>query len=664
MAQNKILGKVAFATQYAKLKADGTRESYIDAMDRVKAMHVEKFPALEQRIEQVFKDFVYPQIVFPSQRSTQFGGDAIKRNNMRLYNCTASYCDRVRFFAEGFWLLMSGCGVGFSIQRHHVLRLPKLITKAQRDERMFKIHVVQDSIEGWADAVFDLIKSYLPSDDTEGRYEINFHYDQVRPEGAPISIGGVAPGPQVLKTAIEKVKSILDQAVNEGISQLRPIHCFDMFMHISHAALLSSRRAATIALFSPDDDEMMSAKTGDWWRDNPQRAYANISAQIITSDITEKKDVFDKIVDTARQYGEPGFFFAGSTEYATNPCGEIGLYPQIQEEDGSWSSGWAVCNLNEIVVSNLSSATSKAMYDRAIDDDEDADLKQKRFNFLGACQAAAFLGTLQASYTQTGYLGDVSKRIIERDALIGVSMTGIMHDPKVVEHKNFLQLAASLIRQENELTAQKIGINRALRCTTIKPSGNSSTVAGCCAGIHPYHARHYIRRMRINKINPIWNEILSKLPQVCDDSDSQVGIVAFACEAPEGAILRSDIDAVSFLNKVKFFQDYWVMGGNNPIDSQKGLTHNVSNTCTVKDTEWDAVKDTIWELRKSVRGISLLSDYGDTVYKNAPYEAVDPDNEFYKTLLDANWDRVDFSLGGYVENPQAEPACAGGVCLI
>jgi hypothetical protein len=170
--------------------------------------------------------------------------------------------------------------------------------------------------------------------------------------------------------------------------------------------------------------------------------------------------------------------------------------------------------------------------------------------------------------------------------------------------------------------------------------------------------------MRINKINPIWHEILNKLPQVCDDSDSQVGIVAFACEAPDGAILRSDIDAVSFLNKVKFFQDYWVMGGNNPIDSQKGLTHNVSNTCTVKDTEWDAVKDTIWELRKSVRGISLLSDYGDTVYKNAPYEAVDPDNEFYKTLLNADWDRVDFSLGGYVENPQAEPACAGGVCLI
>ena len=172
------------------------------------------------------------------------------------------------------------------------------------------------------------------------------------------------------------------------------------------------------------------------------------------------------------------------------------------------------------------------------DDDEDADLKQKRFNFLGACQAAAFLGTLQASYTQTGYLGDVSKRIIERDALIGVSMTGIMHDPKVVEHKNFLLLASSLIRQENELTAQKIGINKALRCTTIKPSGNSSTVAGCCAGIHPYHAKHYIRRMRINKINPIWHEILSKLPQVCDDSDSQVGIVAFACEAPDGAILR------------------------------------------------------------------------------------------------------------------------------
>jgi ribonucleoside-diphosphate reductase alpha chain len=243
-------------------------------------------------------------------------------------------------------------------------------------------------------------------------------------------------------------------------------------------------------------------------------------------------------------------------------------------------------------------------------------------------------------------------------------MTGIMHNPKLIENKNLLQMGGLMIRNENELTAKAIGINQALRCTTIKPSGNSSTVAGCCAGIHPYHARYYIRRMRINKINPIWAEILNKLPQVCDDSDPQVGIVAFACEAPEKAILRKDIDAIEFLNKVKFFQDYWVMAGNREIESQKGLTHNVSNTCTVKSGEWDAIKDRIWDLRKSVRGISLLSDYGDTVYKNAPYETSDISDEYYKTLLGADWSLVDFSLGGYVENPQADPACAGGVCLL
>lgn len=642
MAQNKILGQVAFATQYAKIKADGSRESYADAMGRVRDMHIEKFPQLAKRINRVFDEFVMPQIVFPSQRSTQFGGDAIKRNNMRLYNCTASYCDRVRFFAEGFWLLMSGCGVGFSVQKHHIDRLPRLITAEQRDARINKIHVVADSIEGWADAVLALVSSYMPMNEEQAKCCINFHYDRVRPEGSPISIGGVAPGPQVLKTAIDRVKAILDQAVNDGQYHVRPIQAFDMFMHISHAALLSSRRAATIALFSPDDDEMMTAKTGDWWMTQPQRAYANISAQIDTSSLTEKKNIFAQIVDTARQYGEPGFFFAHSTEYATNPCGEIGLYPRILEADGTWSSGWAVCNLNEIVIPNI------------IDS----------HHFIQACSAAAFLGTLQASYTETGYLGDVSKRIIERDALIGVSMTGIMHNPKLIENKNLLQMGGLMIRNENELTAKAIGINQALRCTTIKPSGNSSTVAGCCAGIHPYHARYYIRRMRINKINPIWAEILSKLPQVCDDSDPQVGIVAFACEAPEKAILRKDIDAIEFLNKVKFFQDYWVMAGNREIESQKGLTHNVSNTCTVKADEWDAIKDRIWEMRKSVRGISLLSDYGDTVYKNAPYETSDISDEYYKILLDADWSRVDFSLGGYVENPQADPACAGGACLL
>ena len=215
MSQNEILGKVAFATQYSHIKKDGKRETYIDAMTRVKQMHQEKFPKLSTQIEAVFNNFVFPGVVFPSQRSTQFGGVAIKRNNMRMYNCTASYIDRVRFFAEGFWLLMSGCGVGFSVQKHHIAKLPALISKDQRDSRLNKIHVVEDSIEGWAEAVHVLTKSYLPSSEDEAKYCINFHYDQVRPEGSPISIGGVAPGPKVLEAAIEKVRFILDQAVDQ-----------------------------------------------------------------------------------------------------------------------------------------------------------------------------------------------------------------------------------------------------------------------------------------------------------------------------------------------------------------------------------------------------------------------------------------------------------------
>jgi len=592
MSQNKILGEVAFATQYAHIKADGTRETYIDAMTRVKNMHQKKFPYLANRIEDVFKTFVYHGIVFPSQRSTQFAGVAIERNNMRMYNCTASYIDRVRFFAEGFWLLMSGCGVGFSVQKHHIAKLPNLISKTQRDARLKKIHVVEDSIEGWAEAVHVLTKSYLPTNEDEARYCIGFHYDQVRPEGASISIGGVAPGPKVLETAIEKVRSILDDAVNQGQLRLKPIQCFDIFMHISHSALLSSRRAATIALFSPDDEEMMTAKTGTWWQDNPQRAYANISAQIVLDGL-EKKDTFIKIIDNAKQFGEPGFFFASDKNFATNPCGEIGLYPTYKNEDGSTESGWAVCNLNEIVIAKIKDA---------------AELK-------AACRAAAFLGTLQASYTNTGYLGDTTKKIIERDAL-----------------------------------------------------GNSSTVAGCSAGIHPYHAKKYIRTMRINKINPIWQEIVSQLPEVCDDRDPQVGIVSFACEAPAGAIVRKDLSAADFLKKVEFIQRYWVAPTTKIREkNQFGLTHNVSNTCTVKADEWDDLISSIWRLRDSVKGISLLSDYGDHVYENAPYQTVDDNIEMiekYNKLLNADWSKVNLNVGGFKENPAVEPACAGGVCLI
>lgn len=646
MSQNKILGEVAFATQYAHVKADGKRETYLDAMARVKQMHQKKFPYLANRIEDVFKTFVNHGLVFPSQRSTQFAGVAIERNNMRMYNCTASYIDRVRFFAEGFWLLMSGCGVGFSVQKHHIAKLPNLISKTQRDSRLNKIHVVEDSIEGWAEAVNSLMKSYLPVNDDEAKYCIKFHYDQVRPEGSPISIGGVAPGPKVLEVAIEKVRFILDQAVDQAQDRLRPIQCFDIFMHISHAALLSSRRAATIALFSPDDEEMMTAKTGTWWQDNPQRAYANISAQIVLDGL-EKKDVFIKIIDNAKQFGEPGFFFASDKDFATNPCGEIGLYPTYKNEDGHTESGWAVCNLNEIVVAKLKNA---------------AELK-------ASCRAAAFLGTLQASYTNTGYLGETTKKIIERDALLGVSMTGIMSAPNLIFDEFLLKGCAQVVIDENEQTSRKIGINSALRATTIKPSGNSSTVAGCSAGIHPYHAKKYIRTMRINKINPIWREIVGQLPEVCDDRDPQVGIVSFACEAPAGAIVRKDLSAEDFLKKVEFIQRYWVAPTTKLREkNQFGLTHNVSNTCTVKADEWDDLINRIWRLRDSVKGISLLSDYGDHVYENAPYQTVEDDNiemiEKYNKLLSADWSKVNLNVGGFKENPAVEPACAGGVCLI
>ena len=644
-AQNELLGNVAFATQYAKIKSDGTRENYTDAMCRVRDMHSKKFPSLKDQINKVFEDFVFKKIIFPSQRSTQFAGVAIERNNMRMYNCTASYVDRPRFFAEGFWLLMSGCGVGFSVQKPHIAKLPSLISKEQRDARLCIVHVVEDSIEGWADAIDALITSYLPHDG-KGQYCVNFHYDKVRPEGAPISIGGVAPGPQVLKTAIEKVKSLLDLAVDQGQEKLRSIQCFDIFMHISHAALLSSRRAATIALFSPDDEEMMTAKTGSWWIDQPQRAYANISAQIVL-DGTEEKDFFKQIIENAKQYGEPGFFFASSQEHATNPCGEIGLYPTYKDENGNCHSGWAVCNLNEIVIPNV----------------QDTD------HFYEACKAAAFLGTIQASYTRAGYLGEITQKIIERDALLGVSMTGMMSKPDLSLHPLALQHGASLIQQENKKTADLIGINPALRCTTIKPSGNSSTVAGCSAGIHPYHAKRYIRTMRINKINPIWQEILSKLPDVCDDRDAQVGIVSFACEAPAEAVLRSDINANAFLTNVELVQRYWVAPTTSmrEIDQRK-ITHNVSNTCTVKIDEWDDLTNRIWDLRDRVRGISLLSDYGDHVYENAPYQSVHDSDiqmiEKYNKLLNADWSKVDLNLGGYVEPAQVDPACAGGVCLI
>ena len=665
--QNDLLGRVAFSAQYARpLVGGGGRELWHHAVNRVEAMHLKRYPQVAGETMAAFK-LVNDMRVFPSQRSTQFGGRPIERNNMRIYNCTYSPCDRVRFFSEAFWLLLSGCGTGFSIRAADVKRLPRLITPSEMVRRERRTHMVSDSIEGWAHAVNLLIESYLHRGYYEEYYDFKYDFSLIRPKGAPISSGGFAPGHKPLAKALELIDQMLHKAVLDRRPRLRSIDCFDLVMYLSEAVLSGGvRRSASIAIFDEDDELMMAAKTGDWYVSHPQRAYANISAGL---SITEAdRSTVDHIVEMARQWGEPGVLWQQDPHHGTNPCAEIGLFPYVVTDSKGeqvtaitldllqrrehyeargyeFTSGWAVCNLTEI---NGAKVTS-------------------REDFLEACRAAAHIGTLQAGYTHQGYLLLATKVILKQEALLGVSITGMCAAPELLFDPELLEEGARVCIEQNIKTAKAIGIRTASRVTTVKPSGNTSTVAGTSAGVHPFHARRYIRRMRIAKVNPVWSEIFAKVPEACLELDEHTGVVAFACEAPVGALTREHDSALAHLERVRLVYQHWVKPGSSP-SRVEGLTHNVSNTTTVKDDEWEEVADFLWEARGELRGVALLGWFGDSAYNNAPYQTVEEGSEaetIWFKLAALDWSGVDLQgLDSDYYDAQLEPACSGGQCTL
>ena len=420
--------------------------------------------------------------------------------------------------------------------------------------------VVKDSIEGWAEALQALIDSYFFTDyfDHAFDFELEFDYSRIRPKGSPISSGGRAPGHVPLENCLESIRTLLQE---RGGQKLRSIDVFDLCMNLSAAVLSGGvRRSASICLFDENDSLMLNAKTGNWWRTHPHRAYANISATIPT-DGSEYKTMVDRVIKLNSQWGEPGVYFSDSPDFGTNPCCEIGLYPYLVEsalgthqtsiplpisrnrerlESGGWTwrSGWAVCNLTEI----------------------NMEKNKTEEEFLEACDAASFIGTLQAGYTDTGYLGDVSKRIIQQEALIGVSLTGMYANPEISFNPEVLREGAEIVLDTNRNISRIIGIEYASRLTCIKPSGNTSTVLGTSAGIHPFHAERYIRTMRISKVNPIWDLIKKNLPEAIIEMEGDTGIIQFACYGD--GVIREEIDAKKHLENVALVQANWVAYGS------------------------------------------------------------------------------------------------------
>ncbi len=604
----KALQDYTFISKYARYNPElKRRETWKESVERVRDMHIRRYPQIEKEIRWAFQQSKQKRVL-GSQRALQFGGPAIEKTNARMYNCIASYCDRLRFFQESFWLLLCGCGVGFSVQKHHIAKLPDFLPywKSTSPDKplVYKSYVIEDSIEGWANAAGVLIESYFGGTEFPEYHGaiIQFDYSNIRPEGAPLSSSsGKAPGPKPLMRALDKVNTLLGGCVMFGGNKLRPIDAYDIVMHLSDAVLSGGvRRSATICLFSPDDQEMATAKTGNWFVENPQRGRSNNSALLVRGQTT--KEQFQTLMNYVREFGEPGFVWSDSTELMVNPCVEIGLYP-VDTETGQ--TGWEACNLCEI---NGKKCRTEQ-------------------DFEVACKAAAIIGTCQAGYSDLTYLGPVSRRILEKEALLGVSITGMMDNPDILLNPAIQRKMAKLILDVNEKIANKIGINPTARATCVKPAGTTSCILGTASGIHPHHAKRYIRRSQGNYLEPplqhfkAVNEVaVEKSVWSANGTDE---VLAFCIEVPKGAKTKNDISAIQLLEYVKLTQENWVMHGTRHERCvAPWLTHNVSNTITVRPDEWEAVTEFIFDNRQFFAGVSLLPMSGDMDYPQAPFTAI------------------------------------------
>jgi ribonucleoside-diphosphate reductase alpha chain len=640
----EALSKITIFSKYAKYIPElKRRETWDEIVDRYENMMVKKYPNLEQEIKDS-ATFIRKKKVLPSMRALQFAGPAAEVNNSRIYNCCFLPIDSIHSFSETMFLLLGGTGVGYSVQKHHVDQLPTIIKHERYKNRNW---LIEDSIMGWADAVKVLMKFYF-----EGGLKPKFDFRAIRHKGARlVTAGGKAPGPEPLKICLAHIDAIMER--KEHGSKLTPLESHDILCFIANSVLAGGiRRSAMIALFSHDDEEMITCKYGNWWELNEQRGRANNSAVLKRGETSQEEFVSLWKRIEASGSGEPGIYWSNDLDWGTNPCCEIGLRP------------YQFCNLCEVNVSDIT--CQEDLNDRVT--------------------AAAFFGTLQAGFTDFHYLRDVWKMTTFRDALLGIGMTGIASG-EVLKYN--LEVAAAIAKKTNQLITEIIGTNEAARITCIKPSGTTSLVLGTASGIHAWHAPYYLRTMRFNKNEDLAQYLMINHPELCEDDvlrPTDTLCVRIPVKAPEDSILRTET-AIDTLERVKRFSTEWVKAGH--INGAN--THNVSATISINSNrkytefspmgsfppddsvykvsedgtldEWEVVGQWMWENREVYNGLSVLPAF-DHTYKQSPFEDITEDeyNARINTLKAIDLNKV-MEIDDNVEFSQVA-ACAGGACEI
>jgi ribonucleoside-diphosphate reductase alpha chain len=698
------IGDFVFTSKYARYdEKHKRRETWLEAVKRVEKMHLKKYAFLpKEDLEQISWAFdqVRDKHIVASMRSMQFGGKPIEVQNTRMYNCAMRHIDSIRAFSEVFFLLMCGVGVGFGLNKKFLNRLPDLVDKTDRTGTILT-YVVQDSIEGWADSVEALLSCYFKNNAWTGR-KIVFDYSKIRPKGAPIKTGGgKAPGHEGLKQSHKNIKDLLSYIIEDrGQTRLRSIDAYDIMMHVADAVLSGGiRRSATIAIFPQDDTDMLNAKTNfkvlrkigfekdtnkkgeiiwegrivveptyggiegkkydveltdyeytemlckdkliNWKHIEPQRARSNNSVLLMRDKVTP--EFFNGIIHKIQQYGEPGFIFADSEWLILNPCAEVSSIPVT--DDGM--CGVQFCNLVSINGGHI-------------------DTVEK---FMTYAKAATIIGTLQAGYTNFKYLSKVSKQLTEEEALLGVSITGLMDNPDILLNPKNQADVAKFTKETNLEWSKKLGINQAARITLIKPEGTTSLMLGTGSGAHAHHDRRYLRRIQCNKEDNVYKHFKTENPHATEPSvwsaSKTDDVVTFPITVSDKAIIKSDLTAIQHLQYVLNTQKNWVLNGETEVNKKK-IHHNVSCTIIVDTPEWDEVVKFIFEHKEYFTAVAFLPKSGDKIYRQAPNESiVTPEDEKIFQDLKNNWKHVDYTKMNEeqdVTELQKEVACSSGVC--
>jgi ribonucleoside-triphosphate reductase len=619
----KLLADLKLYADYYKWRDQDNRfETWEEACEDIIDGHRMKYFGKRNVLEPYFRKatkIIKTQRALASQRNLQFRGPQVLQHNARMYNCTSLYICRERAFQESFYLGLCGCGVGWGLLIPMVNNLSPIAKRTKGT----KTYIIPDSIEGWADSLGVLMSSYFtenqPFPEYAG-YEIKFDYSEIRPEGAYINGGYKAPGPEGLKQALEKIEALIENWLETEGSKVRPILAYDILCHSADAVLSGGvRRSAANAIVDPNDQEMIEAKVNGWRDRNPQRGRSNNSVLLVRKDTTQEQ--FTKLIHINRGDSDIGFVFANSYFDMFNPCYEILKVPILVETDFSEIPyeeieefisihkdlcGVQACNLTEINAEKITDEKS----------------------LFQSVEAAAILGTLQAGYTNFPYLGKVTEDIIKRENLLGVSITGWMNNPWLLENPESLQKGAKLAIKTNEKLAEILGINPAARVTAVKPSGNSSVVLQVSAsGANPSHSQRYFRIMQLNKITDIAKLLEKDHPYLIEESvwsNTNTDYAIFIpIENPEDALFKSEIKDIKHLELVRYIQQNWVIPGTvKERCVYDGINHNTSCTIVVSEDKYDEVADYIWENRADFTAMSFAAESIDKDYNQAPFTAV------------------------------------------